>query len=410
MKNKTVLFIVSGISLVLGILLRIYFLYKPGYQTDIGSFLQWGNQIKDGGFWSLFGGNYYQTKGIDYPPLIPLITSWWLSFGSVFPKINLVAFFKILPTIFELALVVISALYIIKSKSKYIYILLPLVLIQPAMALVTSAWGQVDVIMSLFILLAFLALDKNKYLTTILLFLAVITKPQAAIAIGIYFLYLLLKEKFLDFISQLLFFFLLIAITILIFTDFGNSSFLSVYLNSVGHYTSVSLHAFNIWWLGFGIKSWNVKDTLGSPITYKMLGFILLILSAIPVVVNIIRSAKKPEDLLLLTSYSCLAFFLLPTEMHERYLFPTIALMAIPAAKNRGLLISYILISATFFLNCYAVLQSTFPQFSIGGGNLLAGGWTKVVALVNILIIIYLAIYLILAKPKLNNTKKQESK
>jgi len=396
--RKNVIIVLFIVSLAVGIVLRIWLLYKPGYQTDIGSFLYWGNQIKNNGFWSLFGGNYYQTKGIDYPPLIPLITSWWLSFGAIFPKINLVIFFKILPTVFELALVVVTALYIIKSKSKYIYYLLPLVLIQPGLALVTSAWGQVDTIMSLFILLAFLASDKNKYLATTLLFLAVLTKPQAAIAIGIYFLFLLVKEKFLEFIAQLLFFLFLMALMMMIFVDFGNSSFLSVYLNSVGHYNMVSLHAFNIWWLRYGIESWNVKDFWGSPVSYKMIGFGLLFLLAIPVVINVFRKTKNSSDLLLLVSYAYLAFFLFPTEMHERYLFPAVALLAIPASKDKGILITYFLLSATFLLNCFAVLQDTFPQFGFIGHNLLAGDWTRIVALVNILIAVYLAYYLIKVK------------
>jgi len=392
-KIVNIIFLVILIAAAIGI--RIYFLTFPGYGFDIGSFLQWGNGILDKGFWGLYHGSYYSGAGLNYPPLVPLITSWWLNLGKVLDSQNAVYFFKILPTIFELLLVIVSASYVLMSNVKYKGSLLAVILLQPAAAFVSSAWGQVDSILALFILLSFLLIEKNKFLATFLIFLALLTKPQALIAVGIYFLYFLVKKKFADLFKQAIFFCALIALIFFAFRIFGQSEFFAPYINSVGNFKNLSLNAFNLWWALHGISSWNIQDTAQvTGLTYKSLGLVLFAIFEIPAILYLIYKAKKIPEILLVVAYSYLAFFIFPSEIHERYLYPAVALFAIPAILNKNIFWVYLILTATFLSNVFAVLQSVYPQFPFLNYNLLNGTWTQYVSLINVLVCVYLGVYL----------------
>ena len=56
------------------------------------------------------------------------------------------------------------------------------------------------------------------------------------------------------------------------------------------------------------------------------------------------------------------AFFILPTRVHERYLYPFVALGAILGAASLRWRIAYLILSATTFLNMYVVLTTLYPD------------------------------------------------
>ena len=87
--------------------------------------------------------------------------------------------------------------------------------------------------------------------------------------------------------------------------------------------------------------------------------------------------ARRPSPLVILVGVTVLAiaFFVLPTRVHERYLFPLIAVGAILAAISVRWRIAYAVLSLTTFLNMYVVLTTLYPRnpgiadwLGIGGG------------------------------------------
>jgi predicted membrane-bound dolichyl-phosphate-mannose-protein mannosyltransferase len=72
--------------------------------------------------------------------------------------------------------------------------------------------------------------------------------------------------------------------------------------------------------------------------------------------------AWRPTRLSILVGVTVLAiaFFMLPTRVHERYLFPFIAVGAILAAASIRWRVAYVVLSLTTFLNMYAVLTEPF--------------------------------------------------
>ncbi len=88
----------------------------------------------------------------------------------------------------------------------------------------------------------------------------------------------------------------------------------------------------------------------------------LLLVAAIAVVVAIV--ARRPDRRTMLVSLAVLslAFFVLPTRVHERYLYPLVAVGAILAAVSVRWRIAYVLSSAATIANMYAVLTTLYPD------------------------------------------------
>ncbi|HEX5823116.1 MAG TPA: phospholipid carrier-dependent glycosyltransferase [Candidatus Limnocylindrales bacterium] len=97
------------------------------------------------------------------------------------------------------------------------------------------------------------------------------------------------------------------------------------------------------------------------PLSAVTVGAILLALAFVVVCVVV---ARRPDRLTLLTGLTILsiAFFVLPTRVHERYLFPFIAVGAILAAFSWRWRVAYLVLSLTTFLNMYVVLTTLYPN------------------------------------------------
>ncbi len=97
----------------------------------------------------------------------------------------------------------------------------------------------------------------------------------------------------------------------------------------------------------------------GIPAVY--VGAALLVIAFVVVGLAV---ARRPTPLTLLIGLTVLAvaFFVLPTRVHERYLFPFIALGAILAGFSLRWRIAYIALSLTTFLNMYVVLTTLYPD------------------------------------------------
>lgn len=386
-------YIVFGLLAVAGLYLRFYLLVRAGHNSDISLFTSWANKISDQGLWQLYNKNFYQ-GGVDYPPLVPLLTSWWLDFGRYLGAANLTTFFKLIPTIAEIIFTSITIYLLSTMKGKYKYFLIGFVILQPAIVLVSEGWGQVDCLMALFALSGLALAESVPSLSTFLMSLAILVKPQSAIAVGFYFLYFLVRKKYQDFVFQLLLFIAIFAAFAMIFYvgSHGGNVF-DIFVHAVGRYTNLSLNAFNFWWALYGKDTWNIVDSSGAP-SFKNIGLALFLFFEIPALVFFFRKCRDLGSLLLVVSYSYLIFFVFPSEIHERYMFAAVALMAIPALKYPKVLLPYLIITATFTANVFVVLQSTYYPYEFLRHYLMDGSWTRIVSLINIAVVFYLACYL----------------
>jgi Gpi18-like mannosyltransferase len=87
-----------------------------------------------------------------------------------------------------------------------------------------------------------------------------------------------------------------------------------------------------------------------------------LMLTTIAVVLWIV--ARRPDKLVLLVGLAvlALAFFVVPTRVHERYGYPFFALAVILAAISVRWRVTYVVLSAATFANMYVVLTTLYPD------------------------------------------------
>ncbi|MEO8272732.1 MAG: hypothetical protein ABI620_01530, partial [Chloroflexota bacterium] len=99
--------------------------------------------------------------------------------------------------------------------------------------------------------------------------------------------------------------------------------------------------------------------------------------------------ARRPDRITMLVGLAVLslAFFVLPTRVHERYLFPLAAVGAILAAVSWRWRLAYVLSAAATFANMYVVLTTYYPDNPgvadwLGTGQTFASPWGVAVAAV----------------------------
>jgi C-terminal four TMM region of protein-O-mannosyltransferase/Dolichyl-phosphate-mannose-protein mannosyltransferase len=113
-------------------------------------------------------------------------------------------------------------------------------------------------------------------------------------------------------------------------------------------------------------------------------GSVLFVIAAAIVVWLV---GRRPDRITMLVGLAvlALAFFDLPTRVHERYLFPLVAIGAILAAVSIRWRIAYVLSAGATFANMYVVLTTYYPdnpQISdwLGIGQGLASPWGVAIA------------------------------
>ena len=236
-----------------------------------------------------------------------------------------------------------------------------LYLLLPASWLDSAVWGQVDSVVTLLVLVAFVALAmKRPWIAGSAAGLAVCTKYQALAflpllaAIALVIDWRLLTKAVVATVGA--------ATAVLMpFIIAGNfSQVAAAYSRAVGAYSVLSANAFNLWRIGFGDAASSIPDTQDfAGLSYRNWGFVMFA-SALTIVIvltsRMLASARDDDTLrlrIVLASAAVLslAFFMFPTQIHERYLFPFLALGAFFATRGWIEMLTYLTISAGIALN-----------------------------------------------------------
>ncbi len=337
---KKYLFILLAI---IGLGIRLYFLTRPGFFPDMESWRKWAVSMSDSGLFSAYTGN----PAINYPPVYLGILWGVYSFGRAvgIPFDTLDGwsgiFLKFPTLVFDIGVVLVLVSIVWKLTKNYdqaawaglIY------WINPAVLYIGTAWGQVDSVPTLFLLLALYALLTGKLSRTGLwLGLAVATKFQTVVVWPVFFA-LLVQRSVPETIKS---FWVLVGTLVIIHAPFlmaGQAArLIDVYLGSVGFVTSLSHNAWNLWWpiervthlpdtTAFWVHPWLT-------ITYRQVGLGLLVVN---IAMLCWRVTKRwiPREAIALLVTALLSFFILPTQIHERYAFPAVVLFGLYAVLER---------------------------------------------------------------------------
>ena len=148
-------------------------------------------------------------------------------------------------------------------------------------------------------------------------------------------------------------------------------------------YKGLTINAFNLWrnpWSGLGDRyAWGCDSLpptcpdgsgiaffIGSmPVSWQLVGTLLFGLAALAALWMVARR-DDPAGLLVSALALAVAFYALPTRVHERYLFPALALAAPLVARSWRWAVLFGVVTLSFFANVYWLYTT---DFSFAGGD-----------------------------------------
>ncbi|RJO59503.1 DUF2029 domain-containing protein [Candidatus Parcubacteria bacterium] len=258
----------------------------------------------------------------------------------------------------------------------------------PAVIFESAGWGQIDSINTFFMVLCVWLMTKKKYLWATAVFtLAFFIKMQSIVLLPLLFYEIYKNSSIKTMFKAFWVGAGTVSLLSLPFFLAGKAAdVFAVIFTSPGTYKFVSANAFNFWWLfsgGYWITKSDTQVFLGLQLI--TIGF-LLFFAAVVFALWFRNRVKTETGLWLAAAFLAFAFFMLPTEMHERYLFPIFALLIpiLPALKKVRWLFG--ILSLTFLWNLIAV----FIILSQHEGRRLENFWggSLFVAIVNLLVFI----------------------
>jgi Gpi18-like mannosyltransferase len=257
----------------------------------------------------------------------------------------------------------------------------------PAVIFNAAIWGQFDAIYTLFLLLSLIfALKSKPELSAVSFAISLLTKPQA-IALLPLMVFLIFKKNGLK-----RFMFSIAAFTATIFAvvlplQWSNPvTFLSdIYFGAYSGYAYTSINAFNLWGL-FGL--WVPDGNL------FILGWIMFAAFSIFALYVLNKRWETSDQLLVffVVFMFLFAFFMLPTRIHERYLFPVISILTLMVPFVKKTRLFYSVITATFLTNVAYVLYWLNLYIDAGytySPNLSGHPIVIIVGIINVIMFLY---------------------
>lgn len=337
---------------LIGLIIRLFLALLPGFEFDINAWFAWAIRLYDLGFAKFYSNEVWTNYTPGY--LYILYFLGWLNDLFNLSSIQFLYLLK-LPAIFTDIILGYFVYKIILSRFSQRLALVAscFIIFNPAFIFNSSIWGQIDSILSILILYSILLLDLDKIsLSSSLFGIAFLVKPQAISLIPIFFGFLLRN----NFLKNITYIFLpaLFIIYILSLAFFVSDFILGIpklFLKMFGDYSYNSLFAYNFWGI-FGFWIEDSKTFLY--LSYQVWG-ILFFTSYL--FFSIFLYFKKKLDLFSFACLVLLAFYFLPTRVHERYLLPALPMLILTAfyLKSNSLKIITAAVSAIHSLNLYFV-------------------------------------------------------
>lgn len=358
-------FLSAAALLFVGFGVRTLLLPHPGYEKDIALSKAWGIALVSQGFEHLedlpnapigYFPNYaltlYLWKGIAAGVAAAVAHGWSVSTTTFTMLVKIPG---ILGDLLVAALLLAWGKRFFRGWKK----VLPatLYLFGPGVIYDTAVWGQVDSLPAGLVLAAAVSwLASRRTLAAVLFVAALFCKIQAIIFLPLFLLFLAKEVGFRRACRDI--FPAGLAATLIGTLPYllavGPRTLLVGSIGSLEKYPFLTLNAMNIWWPITRAAGHLVRDDMGA-VPPLFIGFFLFVLAVLVICVLCARQ-RTPLRFFQALSLIALAFFLFPTEIHERYLFPFFALAAIPAAASRRWLAGVAILSVGFFVNLIAAV------------------------------------------------------
>lgn len=326
--------------------IRLFLSRLPSFEIDMGTWLAWSLRLKDLGF----SGFYSDSVWTQYTPGF----LYWL---WVVGKLNLVSEIAIkLPVILaDIATGYLIWLQVGKFNKKFALPAFLIYTLNPVVVFNGSVWGQIDGIFTLFLFMSifFVTYKKNILVSGILWAGAFLIKPQAFALLPFLILISFRKFSLKENIKAATVVLGLVFVASLPFFPNNPILGLPVLVNKMSiYYPYTSVFAFNIWSL---VGMWKPDNTTFLGMQYFYLGLVLYIASLAFLFWKFGKKLNDTKVVYLVFALSWIAFFLFPTRVHERYIFPAFAFLITAAglSKSKVLMVFYLILSFLSLANLY---------------------------------------------------------
>lgn len=344
-----------------------------GHDSDMSCWMGWGNYIAQHGtatFYTAPGHEWY-----DYPPgymLVLGVISRLLSVFHITGSSGAAVFAYMIPAF---AADILSAVLVILCARKngfsrgWQLLLGTVVIFNPAAVMLSGAWGQIDSILTLFLVLAFVEFTNDRRIFAGALYgLAIMIKWQALIYGPVfacaYLLRLRGKRDAAETVGAVV---SALAVIFLLSMPFKGAQGIfwvfEKFLKASGGYDYASVEAYNFLALCGGNWAPSGKQIFPG-ISYKVFGTVSILASVCLSILMLCRSSLKnqrrngrpevsPAGLFLCQGFCMFMIYTFGHYMHERYVFPVMLLFLLEFlfTREKRFLLCSLALSVVLFLN-----------------------------------------------------------
>ena len=342
--------------------------YK-GYETDLNCFSWWADAVFQNGV-----SKFYSLEAFtDYPPGYMYIL-WVVGLiKKIFNIYDLDTAGIILIKMPAMICDIVIGYLIYKiackyTKPNYALIFAAAYMFNPAVLINSASWGQVDSVFTLFVLLmCYFITEKKLPFAYFALAIGILIKPQTLIFTPV-LIYGIIEQVFLnDFSVKRMFKELGLGLAailtlVLLAAPFGFQDVLKQYVETLGQYEYASVNAYNLWaMLGF---NWTSQTDTFLFMPFKTWGTLFIILTVAASAFYCFKNKESESKYYITGAMIVLGMFTLSVRMHERYMYPALALLlAACAVKRKWQYIAvYGALSFFHFLNVWHVLLYYDPS------------------------------------------------
>ena len=342
--------------LVVGLAVRAIFLGAEGFRNDVQTFEAWTISLVDHGL-----GNFYGKAGFaDYPPgyfyILAIVGHIWQFFRAGDTSYAILKVFVKLPAVFaDLGVgVLVYALTRRFAGTVIAFGAAALYVLNPATIFISAYWGQVDSIAGGLALLAVYLLLRSdddeprpvswSIVAAWLCFAySLLIKPQAAVLIPllIAFAFANAARMRTRIASTAIGLAAAFAAALLLSAPFHPTFnlvdlvhwLLQRYQYGSSVYAYNSVNAFNLWAIRGGFWQLDNAPIAGIP---QYIWGVGLVVAALGLIVSRFLQERTPAAFMESCTIALLAFFVLATRMHERYVFDGLlfAIACVPLARR----------------------------------------------------------------------------
>ncbi len=395
------LVLASGIGIRVALAIRA----NLGHLPDTDFFVGWTRSMFAHGL----GGFYEATAFCDYPPLA-MLTIW--AVGQLAALVGpLPASDHLLQALLKapacLADLVIAITLLVEGRrlvgGKRAVAASALYFLNPVVIYNSAYWGQVDAVHTSLVLLSVVFVGRGKWgFAGGLIALALLQKFQSIAFLPLVIFQAYHYRRWRGVMMTLVGATFAAAWVLLPFALTGTmGDVLSrAYVTVVGQYSDLSPSAYNVWYLlgtpelpdtvvprvvaAAAALGGETVDASGSPLLWLTWRHISLACYSLAVAVVLSILSRRPggTSRMALAAMLGLAFFLFPTEMHERYAHPAIALLALWAVTSPWRERAFCLLSVLLLLNLTSILPAGDVAPYIAGSIIAVFvfvlGWTMI--------------------------------